>query len=245
MKKKISISVKKPCSENFKNFKKTEAGGFCNSCKKDVIDFTTMTEAELINYFSKKNSSNTCGRFKSSQLKPHKQAFIPKKRNPFIPHRIGIMGISIIALCTVSFTNAQHSTTNNTTTQTKTNSMLGQQASNKITTNKYTVRGTILDDANLPLPGVNVILKGTDQGVVTDFDGKFEFNTALAVDDVLVFSYIGYDTKEYKITKSESDNLDINITFDQSDIELLGAVATSGVYKTKRTIFQKFTNLFK
>jgi hypothetical protein len=57
------------------------------------------------------------------------------------------------------------------------------------------ISGTITDENNFPLPGANVIEKGTLNGTQTDFDGKF----SLSVTDneaVLVISYVGYLTQE-------------------------------------------------
>jgi len=114
-----------------------------------------------------------------------------------------------------------------------------------VTAQSYTVKGIVVDHDNLPLGGVNVVLKGTKVGVVTDLDGKFEFPRKLDVDNVLVFSYIGYNPQEYVIVASGSETLDITITFDLSNISLMGAVEVEGVYKSKRNIFQKFAGLFK
>ena len=52
------------------------------------------------------------------------------------------------------------------------------------------VQGTVTDDSGMPIPGVNVIQKGTSNGVVTDFDGNFTIE--VPQDAVLVFSYLGY-----------------------------------------------------
>lgn len=109
----------------------------------------------------------------------------------------------------------------------------------------YIVKGKVIDHDNLPLGGVNVVLKGTKEGVVTDLDGKFEFPRQLEVNDVLIFSYIGYEPQEYKVVENNSEILDITITFDLSNISLMGAVEVDGVYKSKRNIFQKFIGLFK
>jgi TonB-linked SusC/RagA family outer membrane protein len=60
---------------------------------------------------------------------------------------------------------------------------------------KTKISGTVVDEKNLPLPGVSVLIKGTNLAVSTDIDGLY----SIAVDNansVLVFSYIGYDTKE-------------------------------------------------
>jgi len=121
-----------------------------------------------------------------------------------------------------------------------------QQATNLNTaTQSYTVKGIVLEQGNSPLGGVNVVLKGTKEGVVTDFNGEFEFPRQLNIDDVLIFSYIGYNPQEYIVVADASKNEAVEITFDLSDISLLGAVEVEGVYISKQNIFQKFIGLFK
>jgi iron complex outermembrane receptor protein len=63
------------------------------------------------------------------------------------------------------------------------------------------VSGTITETAsNTPLPGVSVILKGTALGSSSDFDGKYSIKAS--INDVLVFSYLGYKTEEVKVSSS-------------------------------------------
>ncbi|WP_162499762.1 TonB-dependent receptor [Mucilaginibacter terrigena] len=57
------------------------------------------------------------------------------------------------------------------------------------------VSGKVIDDTNLPLPGVSVKLKGTTLGTVTDVNGNFVLDLPTA-DGTLVFSFIGFATKE-------------------------------------------------
>ncbi len=66
-----------------------------------------------------------------------------------------------------------------------------------------TVSGTVLDETNLPLPGVNVIAKGTTNGVQTDFDGNYTIE--VSVGETLVFSYVGYKNVEMPVTATSSD----------------------------------------
>ena len=67
----------------------------------------------------------------------------------------------------------------------------------------FSVSGTVDEaDTGLPLPGVNIILKNTTNGVVTDFDGNYTINN-IAAGDVLVFSYVGFLPQE--ITVGEND----------------------------------------
>jgi len=58
------------------------------------------------------------------------------------------------------------------------------------------VSGTVTDKANaMPLPGVNVIIKGTSRGVSTDFDGNYSIEVSDG--ETIVISYLGYTTQEF------------------------------------------------
>ncbi len=66
-----------------------------------------------------------------------------------------------------------------------------------------TITGTIVDNIDEPLIGANVMVKGTTNGTITDFDGKFTLSGVTA-SDVLVCSYIGYTTEEIKVGDKSS-----------------------------------------
>ncbi len=66
------------------------------------------------------------------------------------------------------------------------------------------LRGTITDaENNEPLIGATVLVKGTGEGTVTDFDGAFELRTDAPYPLVILFSYTGYGTKEMEITDAD------------------------------------------
>ena len=71
-----------------------------------------------------------------------------------------------------------------------------------------TITGTVIDEEGLPLPGVNVIEKGTSNGVQTDFDGNYSIKVEEG--DVIVFSYVGFSAQEREITASTS-TLDVTL----------------------------------
>ena len=77
------------------------------------------------------------------------------------------------------------------------------------------------------LPGVNVIIKGTSNGASTDFDGNYSIEVA-GPDDILVFSYVGYISKEIKVGSSSS----VNVTLDE-DVSALDEVVVVG-YGTRK-----------
>ena len=70
---------------------------------------------------------------------------------------------------------------------------------------QITVGGNV-SDANGPVPGVNVIVKGTSNGAQSDFDGNYSLDN-VATDAVLVFSYIGYTTQEVSVNGKSTVNV--------------------------------------
>ena len=67
------------------------------------------------------------------------------------------------------------------------------------------ISGTVTDDAGIPLPGASIIVKGTSNGVQSDFDGKFVLSANTG--DVLVISYVGLKTQEVTIGSSNVINV--------------------------------------
>jgi TonB-dependent starch-binding outer membrane protein SusC len=61
------------------------------------------------------------------------------------------------------------------------------------------VKGTVVDETNSPLPGVNVLVKGTKTAAITDLEGNFEIEVGNIATDVLVFSFFGMETQELAI----------------------------------------------
>ncbi|WP_235954528.1 SusC/RagA family TonB-linked outer membrane protein [Cyclobacterium salsum] len=68
-----------------------------------------------------------------------------------------------------------------------------------------TVSGVVSDETGFGIPGVTILLKGTSEGTVTDFDGKYKIEIDES-DAILVFSSIGFDSQEIDVgTKNQID----------------------------------------
>lgn len=68
MQKYYSISIPKPCHEDWHAMTLKEKGRFCNSCSKTVIDFTKMDTYEIQDFINENKGNRVCGHFKQSQL---------------------------------------------------------------------------------------------------------------------------------------------------------------------------------
>lgn len=95
---------------------------------------------------------------------------------------------------------------------------------------QQTVSGTVKDGSGMPLPGVNVVEKGTSNGTTTDFDGNFDL--AAAGDAVLVFSYVGFETTEIEVNNQSN----IAVTLNEDLAKLDEVVVVGYGQKTKTTL---------
>jgi TonB-dependent starch-binding outer membrane protein SusC len=100
-------------------------------------------------------------------------------------------------------------------------SRLGSQTQAEVQQQKK-LSGIVTDNAGKPIPGVAVSVKGTTNGVSTDVDGRYSFNSVPS-NAVLVFSFVGMKTVEVKVGTQES----INVTL-ADDIVGIGEVVAIG-----------------
>jgi TonB-linked SusC/RagA family outer membrane protein len=83
------------------------------------------------------------------------------------------------------------------------------------------VTGVVVDETNSPIPGVNVVVKGTTNGVITNGDGGYSIVPGDPANDILSFSFIGLETKEVKINRQTV----INVQLASSSLEIDEVVA--------------------
>jgi len=94
------------------------------------------------------------------------------------------------------------------------------------------IKGKVVDENNLPLPGATVIIKESNIGVSTDFDGVFTINTSDPL-ETLVVSYLGYQTQELSNLTSDFSTI-IMVTDAQSLDEVV--ITALGITKEEKKI---------
>jgi len=99
-----------------------------------------------------------------------------------------------------------------------------------ISAQTYEINGTITDAAGGPLPGVTIVVKNTTKGASSDFDGNFTISQ-VSKGDILVFSYIGFTTKEIII----NDASILNVVLDE-DTQSLDEVVVVGYGTQKKSV---------
>lgn len=77
----LQLSIPEPCHQDWNRMSPNEQGRFCGSCAKTVIDFSAMTDAQLIRYFENLKTENVCGRMHVDQLdRPIEPLPFPRKK---------------------------------------------------------------------------------------------------------------------------------------------------------------------
>jgi len=241
MKRQINLNIASPCSEKFENFHSTDSGGYCSSCQKNVIDFTKMSDDEIKWYF-KNDAGKTCGRFKASQLKTYA---MPSEQNNYYSLKwvkAGLLGFTILFSGKQSVAKPINQSSMPVEVHPEKKSI-----ENKGTTTSgvaHTVKGTVVDELGEPIPGANVVVRGTTIGTVTDIDGRFILND-VPDNSVLMFYFIGYETQEYKLRKLSSESEMIEMKMVEMEIDFMGEVAVDEVYFSKPTLWQRIKNIFQ
>lgn len=119
---------------------------------------------------------------------------------------------------------------------------------------RINLKGQVLDENNLGLMGVNISVKGSGHGVITDIDGNYEL-TSVSAKSVLVFSFVGYESQEVLVGNrqrinvhlkpliSELDDVVIVAYGVQKKETLIGALSSVDVEKMTEVPVASVTNL--
>ena len=155
-----------------------------------------------------------------------------KKMKPvsmFCTKCIGLLLMSLLVMSATVGTSAQANTGGNKKT-------MEQSQQQK----ELLLRGLVTDKDGLPLPGVTIQVKGTDQGTITDADGEYYLMVKGVEKPVLVFSYIGMETQEVTYGKGKHR---INVMLKESQQLMEEVVITGYQVLDKRTKTSAITSL--
>ena len=92
----------------------------------------------------------------------------------------------------------------------------------------FSLSGTVYDENNLPLIGVNVLIKGTTKGTSSNMDGEFTITAEKG--DILVLSYLGYTSKELTVKNKEPMRIVMS-----EDTKVLSEVVVIGYGAVRKT----------
>lgn len=224
---KIKLSIPEPCHENWNRMTPTQQGRFCNACAKQVVDFSAMSDAEVLNYFSGIKNEKVCGRAYPDQLdRMITMPVYPKKKWLGYWNYITMLFLFFSKTTT---TKAQGGIKVVSLAQVKTNSpvnvvqSLQGKVGEVVIDNNSIIKGRVIDTDGQPIAGAGITKKGTNQGVLSDSYGNYKISVN-KVSDILQINAVGFQKLEIH-SKNLNEN-DIMLT--KMEQLLLGDVVVVG-----------------
>lgn len=182
----LRIDIPKPCHENWDAMQPNKDGRHCMSCQKTVVDFSLMTDKEILDYISNANGE-ICGRVDTHQLNRDIKELNPRKRFSFIY----IWNLLLLLFVFSGKAKAQG----------------GIKFKNLTTVKKepLNIKNAMTGE---PVPFASVMVKGTANGVSSDSAGKFSMES-FVTGSLLEISSAGF---EPVIIKSDKNLQEINLS---------------------------------
>lgn len=235
----VKINVSKPCTENWQKMTPDKVGRFCAQCEKSVVDFTNLSDNEILSLIAKANSGS-CGRFKQSQLERvlnHSAGTPASNYTSFIALRylvlIGFSGFVLIKTAGAqTLQGGQYAIQQSRTVAEKTEWPAGGNP----------VSGKVVDKTtHIPIEGATVLIKNSSKGAVTNEAGIFQINSPdqFSSDSiVLIISFIGYHSLEKSISMN---TYAVNTTFYLEPMDFtMGEVVIAGGYTIRKKKWWQF-----
>jgi len=205
MSNKFQIQLPKPCHENWNKMNPVEQGRFCNSCQKAVVDFTGMSDTQLVAFFKKPSTGSVCGRFDKDQLE--RDLSVPGKRMPWLKYFLQLLVPTFLFACKAKSQGEPQLMGKPMIEVPKKNvkDENGNIKEEKIGSKK--IKGMVTDESGVGIPSASVVIKGTNRGVVTDEKGNYAIDVEGIKSPILVFSSVGFNSVELLVdgAKQKSD----------------------------------------
>ncbi len=213
------VDIKNPCNVKWESLSGDGCERFCKICEHNVVDLTTKSNAEIIKLVMMKKGK-LCGRISQSQVR---RIILRNQTN-----KVFTKAFFVFLLGFASITPAKSAEN----FMTKTSFEFPKINLNKVIAKNELVNlkqdslvkfyGTVTNESNEPIPMVNVNVKGSYLGAVTNELGKFELeikkNTIADKKITLVFSSVGFLSTEIELTDKTKNELEVKLTTDITSI---------------------------
>ena len=161
------INIPKPCSENWEGMTPVDKGRFCASCQKTVIDFTLMSDVQIVDIIKKTTANELCGHLDASQL--GREMIANEKRSLFSNGVLSKIAASLLLFQTLVTTAWAQ------TVKPKIHT-ISKPYTKRIKPTLPSIKGTITEADNAkPIKGITIHLVELDKQCTTDTSGSFEF----------------------------------------------------------------------
>jgi hypothetical protein len=245
------LTIPQPCQQAWEEMTPDANGRFCSNCNKTVMDFTNLSDEELLAMI-RQSTTKVCGRFQTSQL--DRPLYYAQKQ-----HQSTLLPAVMITSALVAGV-AANSTARSTDTNVATANLAGITALTTPPVNTgvdhitaqdtlHAICGKVFENnSQRVVSWASIRIEGTSYGTTTDQDGSFRLSIpdSLASKEItLIFAAVGLEMQKLKLT-SASDSRPMEVRM--RNAVTLGAttvVVVSEDHQRKATLWQKVKRLFR
>ena len=198
------LSIPEPCHQSWQQMTDVQGGRHCESCSKTVVDFTRMSNDEIINYLSV--SGRVCGRFDNDQFHGLSARVADEDRNAGWKKwlmAVAFVSASFITKANIHIANTRIERTEQLPLSRSPESADTIKKSNELPKERV-INGRVVDESGSPLPGAQVQIQGTTIDMVTNADGCFSFKVPFSANTLMV-RFIGYENIYFNIQDKAID----------------------------------------
>jgi hypothetical protein len=233
---KIQLSIPEPCHQNWDKMNPTEQGRFCNACAKQVVDFSNMSDTQVLNYFAALKDEKVCGRAYPDQLeRAITMPAVPKKKLFWYWNYITMLFLffskSNNAKAQGGIKIVMQSQLKSKTSPDITNALQGRLGG-VVISNSNIINGKITDDKGELIAGVTVKIKDSQVATATDANGLYTIKVNSKFDKLQI-SAVGFQPKEIVLTGVNTNN----IVLSKMELQAMGEVVLTGVIVTTDNIY--------
>lgn len=253
MAERLHLSIPEPCHENWNQMTPNEQGRHCFSCQKTVVDFTLMSDQEVLNYVSAASSS-VCGRFNDDQVN---RTYREQKLKPLFTWKyiwsVMVTGFLLLGQSvTAQSRNVKGKVAIERVQRPDTRQAVGRRTVDTLPSlpqkeegviivgairtapvKKQKINqivrghGVVLDDSTrVPIANASIQIKGSETGISADEQGNFRI--AVNRKDrkaVLEVSAVGYATREIIVPVNAVDRLELLLRRETEELPAVEVVA--------------------
>lgn len=255
MSSKLQLNVAEPCHENWNQMSPADQGRFCGSCQKEVVDFSTMSDAQLVQFFKKPSTGSVCGRFMAEQL--DREMNVPRKRLGWIKYFFSFMlPAFFLAKASGQRTMGKIAMDNRDTSRipidreiltlgmvmpTTIKPVCEDSTTRTLITNKKVdhikVQGRVVDEEGTAIPGASVMITETGKIIEANNEGRFSFisNKENLVEFLVTSTGFQPQPYIYPFTLQYSSEVDITVQMKKQVLELQDVVISQIICSVPRS----------
>lgn len=195
----LTVSIPQPCLQPWEDMTPEAHGRFCGNCQKSVIDFSDLSDSEILTLLSD-TSKKYCGRFKKSQLE---RLVLPEQQAASLLPAV-VVGVMLAASIPAAAANNH------------------PQQEVRDTIVSRIITGKVTEKDGIAVAGAMVHIKGTNKGALADEKGYYQLSVPSVSPEstMLVFTFIGFEKTEVPLTTQQT----VDVVLKPDDTMLAGEV---------------------